>query len=265
MCPVARCFAPPLRPPLVALLAALAVAGLGHPPPATAQMGGAGGGGAQAPEAEVRPKFRDHIHLRDGIALRREDGDQTIGDVRVTGLSQVSRDRVDAELQTRAGRVYDPELILGDIRRLNDLRSFDHVTYRVDPMPPQPGDAPDGPDRVRVVFFVHERPLVQEVHFHGNRGVNDGELAGRVGINVGDPLNEFAAENARLRIIDFYREKGFNQVAVATSTGLPATAKKPERPQALVFRINEGPRERIWDIDIEGSTIVSEAQTQKSD
>ncbi len=218
---------------------------------ATAQMGGggmgAGGGGASAPPPEQKPKFREHVHGQDGIPLQREKGDAVVLDVRVVGNRAVGTHIILQELQTRKNRFYDYETVLGDVRRLNDLGSFDHVSFKVE----------QREDGVAVTFTVRERAMISRVIFHGNRGFNDRELKGRAGIEKSDPLNEFTIESARRRLVDYYKEEGFNQVAIESALGIKAD------PGAVVFRINEGPKERILEIRVKGSTIVSEARLRK--
>lgn len=209
--------------------------------------GGGGGGGPSAPGPEQKPKFREHVHSREGLALRREKGDAIVKSVRVTGNKTVGTHRILQELETRKDRFYDYETVLGDVRRLNDMGSFDHVTFKVNPQP-------EGMD---VIYYVHERPAITKVQFLYNRALNERELRGRAGVSPGDPLSEFSIESARRRLLDYYREEGFNQVAITTIMGTE------EAPGAVMFRINEGPKERIADINIIGSTIVSEARLKK--
>ena len=67
-----------------------------------------------------------------------------------------------------------------------------------------------------------------------------------------------SSRSSRLRrILDYYREEGFNQASVISSIGVK------DDSGAVVFRINEGPKERIADIRIQGNTIVSEARLKK--
>ena len=87
--------------------------------------------------------------------------------------------------------------------------------------------------------------------------MNNRELKGRAGIEKGDPRSEFSIESARRRLIDYYKEEGFNQVAITSSLGIKSD------PGAVVFRINEGPKERISAIHIKGNTIVTEARLKK--
>ncbi len=220
---------------------------------AAAQFGGggmggpAGGSGAGAPGPAERPKFRDHIHSLDALPIGREQGDQVVASVSVQGNRSISENTILQKLQTKKGRFYSREALLADVHRLNEMKTFDHVTFRTK-------DLADG---VHVTFVVNERPLVTEVAYHGNHGMNDRELAGRAGIEVGDPLSEFSIESARRRLMDFYREKGFNQVAITTSIGYG------EVPGRVVFRINEGPLERIKSIEVIGNTILSDARLKK--
>lgn len=235
-----------------AVLPLLVAAIIAWPGSATAQIGGGGGmgpggGGAQAPPAEQKPKFRDHIHSQDGIALQREQGDAVVLDVRVVGNRAVGIHRILQQLQTRKNRFYDYETVLGDVRRLNDMGSFDHVTF----------DIEQREGGVAVTFKVRERAMISSVVYHGNRALNDRELKGRAGLAKSDPLNEFTIESARRRLIDYYQEEGFNQVSIESSLGIKSD------PGAVVFRINEGPKERISAIHIKGSTIVTEARLKK--
>ncbi|MEO9593107.1 BamA/OMP85 family outer membrane protein [Rhodopirellula bahusiensis] len=221
--------------------------------------GGMGGGQAQAPAAATKAKFRDHIHNRDGMALRREEGDAVVAAVQLVGNQVISSTDILAELQTRKGRFYSEETVLSDVGRLNDMGSFDHVTFeteeRVTAAPGSNGNATQ--KSVLVTFYVRERAMVSKVIYHGDYRMNDRELSGRSGIAEGDPLSEFAIETGKRRLIDYYQEEGFNQVSIVASIGLPGDSN------AVVFRINEGPKERIDDIRIEGASIVSESRLKK--
>ena len=216
---------------------------------AFAQFGGgmSPGGGAPMSGVAEKPKFRDFIHNHDGLTIRREKGDAVVAAVKVVGNEAISSHRIHQKLQTRKNRFYDYETVLGDVRRLNDMGSFDHVTFKID-------EAEKG---VTVTFTVHERPTVSKVVFHGNRGLNDRELSGRAGIEPKDPLNEFSIESGRRRLMDYYREEGFNQVSITSQIGVK------DDEQLVVFRINEGPKERIAAITVEGNSVVSEARLLK--
>jgi outer membrane protein insertion porin family len=214
-------------------------------------MGGPGGGapgGVNAPGPEQKPKFRDHIYSQDALPIRREKGDTVVAGVRIVGNQSISTAEILQKLQSRKGRFYDYEAVLGDIRRLNDMGSFDHVTFKTQE---------DKAGGMVITFIVHERPIIKRVVFHGNHAMTERELSGRAGLSPRDPLSEFTIESARRRLLDHYHAEGFNQAAVTTAIGIE------NEPATVVFRINEGPKERIADIVITGNTILSEARLKK--
>jgi len=207
--------------------------------------GGAGGGGNDPPGPQQKPAFRDYVHERGGVKPVRETGEAIVADVTISGNSSISTDRVFQKLQTRKDRFYEFETVMADIRRLNEM--FETVTYELK----------ERPDGIAVHFKVRERPTISKVYYHGNRAINDRDLAGRSGVNAGDPLNEFSIESARRRLLDYYHDEGFNQAVVSTVRGVG------DDPNAVLFRINEGHKERIKAIHIQGSTVVSEARLCK--
>lgn len=228
---------------------------------AAAQMGGMGGGGmggmggmgggppggGGAPPGLEKPKFREHIHRQGGLPLHRKKGDALVAGTRIVGNRAISTHRIAQQLQTRKGRFFDQETVFGDIRRLNDMGTFENVTF----------DIEEREDGYFVTFYVEERPVISRVVYHGNQALNDRELAGRAGLSESDPLSEFSVDWARRRLLDYYQEEGFNRVSIQSKIGLEGD------PGAVVFRINEGPLERIADLRVEGATIVSEARLKK--
>ncbi|WP_253160510.1 BamA/OMP85 family outer membrane protein [Stieleria tagensis] len=222
---------------------------------ATAQFGGPGMGGAQAgpsggggaPGPAERAKFRDHIHNQDALPIGREKGDKIVASVNVVGNRTISENVILQKMQTKKGRFYSREVLLGDIHRLNEMKSFDHVTFKTE----------ETPAGVEVTYVVHERPAITQLEFHGNNRVNDRDLKGRAGLEVKDPLSEFSIESARRRLIDYYKEEGFNQVAISSTIGFK------DQPGMVIFRINEGPKERIASVNVLGNSILSEARLKK--
>ena len=215
---------------------------------AHAQIGGGGaaaggpGGGPGGPEE--KPKFRDFIHDRGGINVHREKGDMIVAAVEIRGNKRISNARISQELRTRPDRFFDRDTVLGDIHRLTDMNVFEHVTFQTTPV--QNG--------MKVTFMVTERPVITEVIYHGNQAINERELGGRAGIAANDPLSEFSIESARRRLVDFYKEEGFNQAVVLATVGTE------NAPGEVIFRINEGPKERIRKVRILGSSIVTESR-----
>ncbi|MEM6472253.1 MAG: POTRA domain-containing protein [Planctomycetota bacterium] len=215
-------------------------------------MGGMGGGmggpqGGGGPSPTERARFRDHIHARNELPIGREQGDRIVRSVEIIGNRALSDHAILQQLQTKKGRFYSREVLLADIHRLNELRSFDRVTFKTD----------ESATDVAVQFIVTERPLITSVVYHGNHAVNDRDLKGRAGLEVGDPLSQFSIESARRRLLDYYREEGFGQAAITTTIGYQ------DQPGMVILRINEGPKERVNRIRIVGNTVLSDARLKK--
>ncbi len=208
---------------------------------------GMGGGGGPGPAGTEKARFRDHVQEMGGIRIRREKGGEIVAGVEVRGNRFVGKERIEGLLETRADRVFDEEIVLSDVRRLNELGAFSSVRYRIS----------DRENGKWVTFEVVELPTVSEVVFFGTRGLNQRELRNRAGIQAKDPLNEFTIESALRRLEEFYREKGFNNVVIDAQIG------HKDDPRAVVFRINEGKLERIHKINMVGNAIVSEARLKK--
>lgn len=217
-------------------------------------MGGPGGGGA--PPGLEKPRFRDHVMQQGGVNLRRETGDKVVRGVRIIGNKQIETDRILQLLQTRQDGFYDEQTVLADVRRLYEFRAFRTVRDEIEE------DAAGG---VTITFYVEELPLISNVIFHGNRAINDRELRGRAGLAKDDALNESAIESSRRRLMDYYRDEGFNMIAIEAKVGFEGNAAEglgPD-PNAVVFRINEGEKERIEDIRFIGNSIVSASRLSK--
>lgn len=222
-----------------------------------AQMGGmgGGGGGAPMPPGVEKPRFRDHLMKRGGINTRRETGDKVVAAVRIVGNRQIETEKIIQLIETRRDGFYDPQKVLADVRRLYEYRAFSRVQDSVE----------ETPSGMIVTFTVEEHPLISNVIFLGNYRMGDRELRGRAGIVKGDPLNPTAVESTRRRLLDYYHEEGFNQAWMDAQIGYegnPATGQSAD-PQAIVFRINEGEKERIADIRFIGATIVTPARLSK--
>jgi outer membrane protein insertion porin family len=227
---------------------------------ARAQMGGMGmggaGGGPQAPPGLEKPRFEDHVMQMGGLNLAREKGDKVISRVRIVGNQQIGTERILQLLKTRKGGFYNEQTVLADIHELYEFRAFKSVRESVE-------EQPNG--SVVVTFAVEEYPLISRVIFHGWRGINERDLKGRCGLAAGDPINEAAIESTRRRLVDYYREEGFNQAVVQAVVGFEGNPREnlPADPQAVIFRINEGEKERILDIKFVGNTVVSSSRLEK--
>lgn len=164
--------------------------------------------------------------------------------VRVTGNGKVPLEKVLAQIRTRAGRPFDPELIEEDVRRLTNTRMFVHVR-------PYSQKVPGG--RV-VIFEVLERPILHYVKYVGNQKIKKKKLQKEAGIKAGDALDTFAVEEARRRLEEYYHSHGFPKARVTLVEGNKPTDR------GAIFLINEGQKQRILWTDFVGNTIATDAR-----
>lgn len=210
-----------------------------------AQGPGAGGGGGPqgAAPAFEDPKFRDRVWEAGGPRLSALNTGKLVKGIQIVGNSSISSHKILSHMQTRQDRHYDEKQLQADIRELYRTDLFRLIT-------PSLGEYQDG---VIVRLEVVEQPTVTEVIFHGNTRIDNRMLGKHCGIEVGDPVNPFSTDMARQRLVDLYKEKGFNQVAIEVRAGNRVGDRR------VYFDIAEGPLERIWSINFVGNTLFSSA------
>ncbi|HTN74826.1 MAG TPA: POTRA domain-containing protein, partial [Pirellulaceae bacterium] len=167
-----------------------------------------------------------------------------VADVKIVGNRGVTEAKIFAQIRTRKDREFDPETLQADVRRLNGTSLFRDVrTY-----------TEENADGVIVTFEVFERPTIRYLKFIGNRGVTDSSLSKKIGLKVGEALNLYTVEEARVKLEEFYRSKGYTKIQVTLLEG------DDPKDQGVVFVIHEGNLERIGEVDFIGNTIADDSR-----
>lgn len=208
--------------------------------------GGGGAGGQPGAPAFSDPKFRDRVWEAGGPRLSGLHNGKLVKDVQIAGNKAVSKHKILSHMQTRQDRSYDEKQLQMDLHELYRTDLFVKIT-------PEIVEYADG---VVVKLQIVEQPLVTEVIFHGNTRLEDRMLKKHCGINVGDPASPFSVDMARQRLIDFYQEKGMNQVAIEVVEGNKMGDRR------VYFDIAEGPVERIWSINFIGNRLFTGPELQ---
>ncbi len=157
--------------------------------------------------------------------------------VSIVGNKHVKLSEIQRHIKTRKDRNYDPQLVQEDQRRLYATNKF-HYVY-VDEKVENGG--------VHLTFTVVERPMIGEVLLIGNKYFSDKKLLKEAGLAKGDALNIYTVQEARRKIEEFYRSKGHSKTHVTIEEGDKASDTR------VVLRIDEGPIERIWDVEFIGN------------
>jgi outer membrane protein insertion porin family len=216
---------------LAALFAALTIS------PRTFGQGGYGSGFPSIPQSmfgkkEAKPDVS-------GPSLSATD--EPVAEIRVVGNRTIRTDDILNQLQTRVGRPFDPALVQRDVRKLASRGWFVDVQ-------PSYERAPAG--RV-VIFKVIERPVIRFVEYLGNRGIKTRKLQKETEIKIGGPVDPYAVEEARRKLLALYRRSGYNDAQVTILKG-----NKPT-DNGVVFVIHEGTPQKIWKVEFVGNQFVS--------
>ena len=166
---------------------------------------------------------------------------ETVKDVRVAGNKSLSLEKILPSIHTRAGRAFDQELVDEDVKRLISTRQFIDVK-------PYLQRTPDG---VVVIFDLLERPILKDVKVVGCLEVRKKTLLKEAMLKAGDPADPSTIEKARHDMEEYYHKEGFSNARVWVLEG-----NKPEDRRAI-FVVNEGVKQKVWEINCIGQTIVS--------
>jgi outer membrane protein insertion porin family len=167
--------------------------------------------------------------------------DEPVAEIRIVGNKTISSTQILNQLQTRVGRPFDPALVQRDVRKLASRGWFIDV---------QPAYE-QGPGGRIVIFKVMERPVIRYVEYLGNDGIRTKKLSKETELKVGGPVDPYAVEEARRKLVALYHRNGYNNVQITILEGNQPTHK------GVVFVINEGTSQKIWKLEFVGNKFVS--------
>ena len=184
---------------------------------------------------------------QDEIPVARESG-VIISDIRIEGNQTIPESAIMQKIQSQPQREVTERLIREDKRSLMSTRWFFSVTERLD----------ESPDGLVLVFVVHERPIVQRVEFIGNKKIKTKHLVAWTGLKAGSPFDHMANREAKNRIEQEYKDKGYYFVKVELVKG----GQPGERD--VVFRIDEGPKVQVNARTFEGNRYWGDGDLRKN-
>ncbi len=168
----------------------------------------------------------------------------TVVDVRVVGNNHISLQRITPHVKTRAGRPFDAETVEEDVRRLIKSRMFVTVDTKYQ------RTAENG---LVVIFEVVERPTLHYVKYVGS-SVRRRHLDKQTNLKVGDSADPYMVTEAHRKLEEWYVGKGYGKVRITIMEGDKAGDR------GAVFVINEGQKQRVWEVKFEGNTIASDSR-----
>lgn len=173
--------------------------------------------------------------------------DRPVAGVEIVGLERITEQEVRNNLRIGAGQPYDPQTVRDDVATLYRLGHFEMVNASA-------ALQPDG--TVVVTYRLVEQALVRDIQTVGNKAASDQELRNAIPLVPGGPRDDFLMEQSVFRIKELYKNRGHYLVEVTVDES------RLKDTGVVIFRILEGPRVRIRDIEFVGNAAFPSKQLQ---
>ena len=191
------------------------------------------------------------------VTAQQNQPQRLVENVEVIGNRRLRKDDILYYIQTRPGDPYNEAQIQRDYQTLLTLNFFDKTATRV-----FTENAPRG--GINVIFEVKELPIIRDMTFDGLKSVQESDVLKafrerRVGVakeNVYDPVKVRGA----MRVIKELLSASGHPNATVTEE----TEEVSATSLAINFKINEGDRVRVVDIQFEGNTVFSDGQLRSA-
>lgn len=181
-----------------------------------------------------------------GLGLGRPSlaGAVTIADLTVEGHRRVEAEMVLNTSGLLPGDQLDEKTLAEAVKRIYQMGYFSQVVVLSEA---------EG-DKLRLVFAVEEKPLVERVELIGNKKLKAGDLEPKLAVRAGGMLDPLFLRQSADSIRAAYAEKGYFSVRVNDS--LIESGEK----YAVRFTIEEGRKIRVRDILVSGNQAAKRGE-----
>lgn len=164
------------------------------------------------------------------------------------GARRVRQDTLQALIFSKRGDRFDPETLHRDFMALWNSGRFDDLRIEREP----------GKVGWIIRFVVVERPVVRTINYTGNKSISVSDILDRfkdrrVGLVVESQYDPNRVQRAKNVLLDMLAEHGHLSATVD-----PQLRRVPPSSLELTFKINEGPKVKVGNIDIVGNTVFSD-------
>jgi outer membrane protein insertion porin family len=194
--------------------------------------------------------FDGRFGLLHGNALAGGSQDVLVEQVQIRGSRRIPESTVKIWIGTREGDAYNPVQLDRDVRALNAQGHFDDVKVF----------AEEGTRGGKIITFeLRERPLLLDIKYEGLKSVQQSTLLEefrkrQVGLSKESQYDPVKAKRAAAVIKEMLANEGRPEAKVD-----PVTEDISATAVALTFKIDEGPRFRVADVEFEGNTVYSDS------
>jgi len=164
------------------------------------------------------------------------------------GVRRVPADTLRAMIFTKRGDMYDADAIHRDFMALWNTGRFDDI--RVEREAGQTGWI--------LRFVMVERRIIRSIKYDGNKSVTTSEILDRfkerkVGLTVESQYDPNKVQRARNVLQEYLAERGRQFATVE-----PELHQVPPSSLEVVFKVNEGPKVKVGNINFDGNNVYSD-------
>ncbi len=159
--------------------------------------------------------------------------------IEVKGNKTIAIATIITKIKTRVGQEYLENVISDDIKRLYNTGFFSDVSV----------DRQDDEGGFKVLFYLTEKPIVEDITFSKTRQFNARTLQTKIETKKGKFLDKKVLKDDTDKIKELYAKKGLTAVTVDVETDVNETTNKVK----LHFVIYEGDRVKIKRIKVYGN------------
>src|SRR5215472_1403214 len=163
------------------------------------------------------------------------------------GARRVRQDTLQALIFSKKGDKYDEETLHRDFMALWNTGRFDDLRVEREP----------GKEGWIIRFVVVERPVIRSIKYEGNKSITMSEILDRykerkVGLTTESQYDPNKVQRAKVVLTEYLAERG-RQFATVT----PEIRQLPPSSLEITFKIDEGPKVKVGNIDIAGNEAFS--------
>src|SRR5229473_6908672 len=163
------------------------------------------------------------------------------------GARRVRQDTLSALIFSKKGDRYDEEALHRDFMALWNTGRFDDIRI----------EREAGKVGWIIRFVVVERPVIRSIKYEGNKSVTISEILDRfkerkVGLVVESQYDPSKVQHAKNVLLDYLAERGRKYAKVD-----PEIHRVPPSSLEVVFKVDEGPKVKVGEIDLIGNQVFS--------
>jgi len=216
----------------------------GTPPPAPGQPAAP----PAAPPPPVQPGQQPQLEVPKPPETPLQPSGQIVESTEFRGARRVPQDTLKALIFTKPGDVYNEDTLRRDLTTLWNTGRFDDIRIEAEP----------GRTGLIVRFVVTERRVVRSINYEGIHSVTVSEILDRfkdrrVGLSVESQYDPNKVQRAAVVLKEFLAERGRQYASVD-----PVIEQIPPSSLKVTFNVNEGPKVKVGEIEIEGNEAFSQ-------